>query len=123
HLFIDVTHRYHLDGRHLDQTEQVALAIPPRTDDADTLRLLVRHLFRQGLGGKAQAGGTSTQEFAAIHSCFSSPLASLVQTRADVKVGPTIAFCRLSGSRASASHDGVEKPPAGPASEIGRAHA
>ena len=89
HLLVHVAHRNHLDGRHLDQAEQIALAVPPRTDNADTLRFLVRQLFGHSPGGQTQAGSPGTQEFAAIHT-LALPLASLVHTPDEVKVGQPI---------------------------------
>ncbi len=67
HAGIDVTERDHLDGRDLQQPEQVAFAVPPRADQSDPLprRGLREAVTRKGR--QRQGGAGVFQKGAAIH--------------------------------------------------------
>ena len=61
HVFIYIAQRDHLDGRHLDQAQQIGFAVPSAPDEAHTFRFVVR----ESRGG--QACGAGFDELTAIH--------------------------------------------------------
>lgn len=51
HVLIHIAERDHFHGRDLDETEQIRLAIPPRTDQPDPLGLGAALCEKAGAGG------------------------------------------------------------------------
>src|SRR5262249_19278530 len=74
-LLINVTERDNLNGRDLDQAEQVALTIPAAADETDAPGLLVGDFlgekFSLSSGGDGESstssGGRGVDELAAVH--------------------------------------------------------
>ena len=70
HLFVHVAERDHLDRRHLDQPEQVALAVPAAADEADALLLVCEFSGIAAEGRQRQSCRTDLDEFPAVHDSF-----------------------------------------------------
>ena len=71
HLLVDVAERDDLDGRDLDEPEQVALAVPAAADQADALCLWCGECRRRGRSPAAERANPpkspGLEEFATIH--------------------------------------------------------
>ena len=69
HARIDIAQRNHLDGRNLNQPEDVTLPIPPAPDQPDPFRLLI-HERKGGPAdnGQSRTGGATLKELTTVHS-------------------------------------------------------
>ena len=84
HFLIDVTERHNLDRRDLNQTDQVALAVPAAADQPDSLGLFFdaeRETRRSG-EREGRCGRTGLEEIASIHGLI--PLVARTARARDV---------------------------------------
>jgi len=72
HLLIHVAERDDFNWRNLDQTEQIALAVPAAADEADALLLVCEFCGIVAEGRQRQSCRTDLNEFPAVHGYCSS---------------------------------------------------
>src|SRR5262245_5337020 len=66
HLFIHITQRHNLDRRYLDQSEQIALAVPPASDQTYP-RLAISKLLGISTSQRKSHDGARLQKFSTFH--------------------------------------------------------
>ena len=76
HPAIDIAKRDNLDGRDLNQPEQIRFAVPSTADQAHTPRLFCVKLHRRaGHRGRREAKGAALKKLATVHAdLFSLPV-------------------------------------------------
>jgi hypothetical protein len=67
HGFVHVAQRDDFNGCHLDQAEEINLAIPAATDEADALLGVAKINGVAGEGGQCECDGGAVKKLAAIH--------------------------------------------------------